>query len=279
MKRTTILIGLITTSLLSLLFVACVKDLPIIADFQYGIDPTTQKDLLCKSLRLNGNNIDGKMPVGQGGIGTATVTNNPTAVEISAGILLYIPYSVNDTNKVCKLYLQVEGANNYWETKMLIDPTSKKPYFSILIPKFVHEGDFKFVYSITDCNGSTSILYSTRTVVKPIADCNTTIRGAYGITVRSFDLGAKGGLACFNYDMFTIPDRLDIRYNGQWVKSTGTLLNDRVILPDCNIPNGFVSNQGQACFNYDPNISRFVEVYVSGCLQNTEWEITATCPQ
>lgn len=266
--------------LFSLLFVSflmssCAKE--ITADFDYGIDPATQKDLLCKSLRLIGNNKDGAMPIGVG-IGSPVVVSYPTAVEISAGVLLYIPYTVSDTAKVCKIYLQVEGASNYWETKLVTDPASKKPYFSILIPKFVHNGDFNFIFSLSDCNGNVSRKYSTKTIISPIADCNTSISGSYGITVRAFDLGDKAGQVCFNYQMYSIPDRLDIRYNGQWVTSTGKLLNNNIVIPNCNISDGFVSRGGKLCVNYDPKISRFVEVYISGCDTGTAWDIDPVCP-
>jgi hypothetical protein len=261
--------------LISFLMSACVKD--VTSDFEYGIDPDTQKDLLCKSLRLIGNNKDGVMPVSVG-TGLPITVSSPTTVEISAGVLLLLPYSVSDTSKVCKIYLQIDGANNYWETKLVIAPNSKKPYFSILIPKFVRDGNFNIVFSVGDCSGNVSRKYSTKTIVSPVADCNTPIKGAYGITVRAFDMGDKAGRACFNYDMYSIPDRLDIRYGGEWKASTGVLLNKNIVIPDCSIQGGFKSGTGTLCIDYDPKISRFVELYISGCDPSTAWAITSVCP-
>jgi hypothetical protein len=263
--------------LVSFLMNGCVKD--VTSDFDYGIDPKNQKDLLCKSLRLIGNNKEGTMPVSIGS-GLPITVSSPTTVEISAGVLLFLPYTVSDTSKVCKIYLQVDGAGNYWETKLVTDPGSKRPYFSILIPKFVRDGDFNIVFSVGDCSGNVSRKYSTKTIVSPIADCNTTIRGAYGITVRSFDLGGKAGTAGFNYDMFSIPDRLDIRYNGQWVTTTAKkVLDNRTLIPDCsNTSDGFVSNTGKVTFEYNPKVSRFVEVYISGCNSGTAWTVAPICP-
>ena len=256
-------------------FSACQKET---TDLEYGIAPEDQKDLLCKSLRLNGENIDGDMPFGTG-IGSPIVVNHPHAVEVSAGVLLFIPYEVSDTNDVCKVYLQVEEANNYWETRLTLDPSSRKPYFQILIPKFVQAGNFDFVFSISDCDGNVSSLYRTRTIVSPLADCNLKIRGEFGITVRAFDLGDIAGRAGFTYEMFTIPDRLDIRYNGEWVASTGDLFDESVFIPNCQgTANGFVSGMDDLTFNYDPKISRFVEVYISGCNTGTEWEVEPICP-
>lgn len=258
-----------------ILFNACVKDTT--TDLNYGIEPSTQKSLLCKSLRLIGNNHNGAMPVGIG-TGFPITVSTPTAIEISSGVLLLLPYTVSDPSKICKIYLQVEGADNYWETKLVLAPVSKRPYFSILIPKFVHNGTFNFIFSLADCNGNLSRTYSTKTIVSPVSDCTTSIEGAYGITIRAFDLGNKAGSVCFAYDMFQIPDRLDIRYNGKWVASTGRLLDNTIVIPDCNISGGFVSGTGKLCFNYDPNISRFAEVYISGCNVGTAWELRPNCP-
>jgi hypothetical protein len=234
--------------------------------------------LLCKSLRVNGNNINGSMPVGLG-VGAPLVVSYPTAVEVSAGVLLFIPFQINNPNQVCEVYLQVEGANNYWNTKLNLDPSSGQPYFQILIPKFVREGNFDLVFSIADCQGNVSPVYSTRTVVSPVADCNTAISGSVGITVRAFDMGDTPGLAGFNYQMYSIRDRLDIRYNGEWVASTGQLFNNNVIIPDCNTNDGFVSGTGTLSFQYSPRVSRFVEVYVSGCFSGTAWDVWAICPE
>jgi hypothetical protein len=266
-------------ALVVLLFLvnSCKKE--FIADFGYGIEPNSQLSLLCKSLRLLGNNKDGKMPSGKGA-SNSLIVSYPRAVEISAGVLLFIPYRVNNVNNVCKIYLQVAGADNYWETKLTLDPTSKQPYFQILIPRFIKQGRFDFVYSLEDCSGNISPSYNTRTVVSPLSDCNTSISGSVGITVRTFDLGDKAGKAGFIYDMYTIPDRLDIRYDGKWVASTGKIFDDKVIIPDCSgNSDGFVSGVGVLGIDYDPSKSRIVEVYISGCNDGTKWDVTPRCPQ
>jgi hypothetical protein len=257
-------------------FFSCNKE-PL-TELTYGIDPATQQSLLCRSLRINGKNINGDMPSGIG-TGAAFVLDHPSAVEVSAGVLLFIPYEVNNQDRVCQLYLQVEGADNYWETTLAVDAASQQPYFEILIPKFVQDGEFDLVFSVADCNGNVSQVYSTQTIVSPLADCSSSISGSVGITVRAFDLGDKPGRAGFSYEMYTIPDRLDIRYNGKWVASTGTLFNNNTLLPNCNgASDGFVSGTGTLEFDYDPSVSRFVEVYISGCNAGTEWVVSPICP-
>jgi hypothetical protein len=276
MKKSYLSIVFKAVMLLSLTVNSCVKEST--DDLTYGIDPFLQKNLLCKSLRLIGNNIDGAMPVGTGA-GLPISVSAPTVIEISAGVLLLLPYTVSDPNKICKIFLQVDSADNYWETKLVLDPSSKKPYFSILIPRFVHSGNFDLVFSLGDCNNNISRKYSTKTIVSPISDCNTSISGNYGITVRGFDLGDKAGKAGFTYDMYSIPDRLDIRYAGKWVASTGKLFDDNIVIPDCgNKSDGFVSGVGTLSFEFNPNVSRFVEVYVSGCNTGTKWDVDPNCP-
>lgn len=248
-------------------------------DLRYGIDPSVDKSLLCEAIRLKGNNIDGNMPIGTGA-GLPIVVDFPTTIEISAGVRVLIPYSISDPDKICKIYLQIEGANNYWETTVLKESGSGRPYFDILVPLFVMDGDFNFVFSLEDCNGNVSEKYTTKTVVSPLASCGETISGAYGITVRLFEMGEKSGAPRFTYDTYSIPDRIDIRYDGKWVASTGQLFDDTKLLPDCSSGlNGFVSGDGELSFTgYTPQKTRYVEVYISGCDVNTEWEITPFCP-
>lgn len=250
-----------------------------LTDLSYGIDPETQQSLLCKALRMAGNNKDGVMPSGIG-TGSPIVISHPQAVEVSAGVLLYIPYTVSNPGSVCQVYLQVKGADNYWETILTSDPSSLQPFFQILIPKFVQEGDFDLVFSLADCSGNVSPVYSTNTMVSGLADCNTSISGSVGITVRAFDMGTVAGTAGFEYEMYSIKDRLDIRYNGKWVASTGTLFNDSVLIPNCSgSQEGFVSGDGLLTFEYNPKVSRFAEVYVSGCNTGTAWDVTPVCPK
>lgn len=88
--------------------------------------------------------------------------------------------------------------------------------------------------------------------------------------MRAFNLGDKPGVASFNYQMFDIADRLDIRYNGNWVASTGNLFDEKTTNPDCGgNADGFVSIEGTLSFEYDPNISQTVEVYISGFQSGT----------
>ena len=272
----------LTTSLRAILLliifsiISCSKE--DFSSFDYGINPSTQQDLLCKSLRLKGNNYDGDIPFGNN-FGQSLQIGFPERIEISAGVLLILPFNVSNINEICKIYLQIEGADNYWDAQIETDPASGNPFLEILIPRFVEKGSFEFNFSLEDCNGNLSGIYNTITEINEIANCDTQLSGTVGITIRTFDLGDKKGVASFFYQMYTIKDRLDIRYNGEWVASTGDLFNKNVRIPDCdNKTNGFVSGEGVLDLNYDPNLSKIVELYISGCNSGTQWDIVVACP-
>lgn len=219
------------------------------------------------------------MPTGNINAGPV-ILEIPKAVQISAGVLLLIPYSVKDTNDICKVFLTIKGADNYWDAKFLKDPTSKKPYFSILIPKFVVEGNFDFEYSFANCSGTVTRVFSTSVEVAPVEKCGISFSGTVGITIRSVDFGDKAGIVTIKYNMYSITDRLDISYNGFWVASTGNLFDQNTIIPNCSgDKNGFVSGHGQVQFYYDPKKSRTADIYISGCESGTKWDIEIKCPE
>ncbi len=148
----------------------------------------------------------------------------------------------------------------------------------ILIPNFVRNGDYKLNFAVGDCSGNISNIANTAVSVTDPLGCGANFSGNVGITALVANLGNKSGTAFITYDMYSIPDRLDIRYNGQWVASTGTPLTPTGY-PNCGIsPNGFVSGSSSVSFSYDPSKSRLVEIYVSGCNSGTAWKINVVCP-
>ncbi|MEM9679447.1 MAG: hypothetical protein AAF901_03910 [Bacteroidota bacterium] len=85
--------------------------------------------------------------------------------------------------------------------------------------------------------------------------------------------------------MYTLKDRIDIRYGDKWVYSSGQLLdNSRTGVPpakDCNQAgnnDGYVSGGGGYILDYDPVVSKELVIYVSGCLNSTtEWCFDVSC--
>jgi hypothetical protein len=113
--------------------------------------------------------------------------------------------------------------------------------------------------------------------------CGQFVSGAEGLTFTNLTLGNVAGTASINYDTYSIPDRLDIYYNGNWVAGTGT--DPGPVPPQKNCSDvvsgdGFYGKMGTLSFAYDPAISKEVTVVVSGCLgSSTAWDYTVECPQ
>ena len=129
-------------------------------------------------------------------------------------------------------------------------------------------------------------------VIFPVDYCENgnqigTISGRDGISVHTYSLGDTPGFVEIKFDTYIIPDRIDIRYNREWVRSTGKLLDKNTPSPpikECDqvtSEEGFVGESGTFHMFYDPNISKKLDIYVSGCLGGgTVWEYSITdCPR
>ena len=243
----------------------------------YGIDPETEPDLLNRAMRLYGVLREGDMPEPDGS--SLVINSTASAVEVSAGVRIYLPYNTNQNNEICLVYLQVQGADSHWESPVELDATSGAPFITISIPNFVQEGDFDIQYLVADCDGRVSRLVITDVAVTPPAECGTSFSGNFGITSRIIDLGDDAGTVSVNYEMYSIRDRLDLRYNERWIASTGTPLeNDQQALVCAAVQDGFVSGSGSLTFQYDPDDGRSLQVYVFGCNSGTAWDIDVQCP-
>lgn len=260
--------------LLSLFVGGC--DRPTIPTNDYGLDPQADVNLLNRSLRLYGKLYEGEMPEPTG---TDIVVNGfAGAVEVSAGVRLFLPYNTNNNNNLCLVYLKVVGADTYWESPVEQDSVSGAPFITISIPNFVQEGDFDLEYAVADCDGEISRVVVTNTRVSPPGECGSSFSGSVGVTVRTLDLGDEPGTVSVSYQMYQARDRLDLRYAGRWIESTGVLLGNAQQAPNCALTSGFVSGVGTLTFEYDPRESRSLQVYITGCASGTLWDITVSCP-
>jgi hypothetical protein len=95
--------------------------------------------------------------------------------------------------------------------------------------------------------------------------CNEqTNSGGEGTTVNTYEMGAFSGTFVFDYETYTIPDDITIRYAGNVIFSTG----------------GPVSTNGlgaTASVSFGPGIFTTVEVTVVGP-SGTAWDYTVHCP-
>ena len=94
------------------------------------------------------------------------------------------------------------------------------------------------------------------------AKCPTTQRsGGQGTTTLTIDLKKTSGSFPVSYNMFSIPDGLDIFYEGQTIFST----------------NGLVSGSKSVTVTYSGS-STFVKVRISAPNPGTAWDLSVGCP-
>jgi hypothetical protein len=94
--------------------------------------------------------------------------------------------------------------------------------------------------------------------------CNAkTISGGFGVTPTLHSVGSKSGTILLNYEMYSIPDKLEVFYEGKLLFST----------------NGFVSGNKTESITYNYNKETEIEVIVTGNDAGTAWEYTVNCPE
>jgi hypothetical protein len=106
--------------------------------------------------------------------------------------------------------------------------------------------------------------------------CNSENRsGGDGITTNIYNLGDKNGIVYINYDMQSVPDKLEVFYQNKLVASTYDVPGNK---------DGFVGGAlGTSCcgtisFNYIKDRDDFCKIVVSGNDQ-TVWAYSISCPE
>lgn len=104
----------------------------------------------------------------------------------------------------------------------------------------------------------------------------------------TFDLGHQSGLVTLNYEMYQIPDRVEIIYDGKLVAVTADKQFDKLDLDgkeynlDYLIPLGYAQGSGQLSYNYvyqkDKPTELLIRVIPSQEFDMTEWTIDILCP-
>lgn len=108
---------------------------------------------------------------------------------------------------------------------------------------------------ISDC---TNQVYDDR----PPQPCGeSTNSGGAGVTSTRHSLGVTPGTVVINYNMLSVPDKMDVYYDGVLVATTG----------------GYVSGTGSVSFEYDATGPDWCRVVVTGP-SGTVWFYTLECP-
>lgn len=274
----------LTFLLLTILSItACKKD------FDLPIDPDTDKNRLSEALQIKGALKKGNIPSALGN-GAKIYSSVPTA-SVTPDNIVFIPFVHSFGNALRGIYLKVAGADTYWETPVSTDPNNIG-LIALGLPENVIDGVFDLEYAVFDNAGNVSHPVSMSiTVNLPIDYCNGStpddwVEGADGITNATYELGKSPGWVIIEFDTYSVPDRIDLRYGHEWIRSTGNLLDNadpRPPVKPCDqvVPgDGFLGQHNYFGFYYDPKISKKVSIYVSGCLDGgTQWKFRiVNCP-
>jgi hypothetical protein len=101
------------------------------------------------------------------------------------------------------------------------------------------------------------------TTTTVLQQCNEqTLAGGYGTTVTDHELGATGGSFVIDYNMYSIPDEMEVRYEGNLIYTTG----------------GAVSGTGSPVINFGPGSATKITVTIIGNDPGTAWDYVVHCP-
>lgn len=255
------------------------------------IDPDESPSELSRAFVIpNAINRRGEAPASND-FETLKITTWQASASVTADNYLFIPFMTGNSNEIEGVYLQVEGADNYWEIPLEpgMDATQ---VLNVGIPANITEGRFNIDYRMYGPGGligNTVRLNTAVTLPEDLCNGGSTlgrIEGLDGITVKTFNLGSTPGWVTVYYDTYTVPDRIDIRYGKQWVRSTGSLMNtiaQPLFAKPCSQTSsgdGYVGQSGVFEFYHDPTLGDRFDIYVSGCLDGgTQWWVQVEqCP-
>ena len=290
---------------LGLVFGACEKDEN--SNSTGSIEGTLEPNQLSEVLVVPGGTVvSGNMPAPTGGAQSPGLVMVDSTVSWSAGGQVRLPVEFNSTSGVSGIRFQVNGANRHIDVPVT-GGSSGVMLLPIGIPSNTPAGDFCITITVYDLNGNVSNSFETCITVTKPQGCNVTrVSGGEGITSTLHDMGSNPGAVKIEYETYTVPDRIDVYYNGVWVAGTGSDPGPIGVPPlaDCNNPtDGYIGENGTFCFTYDPTMmgkkaekmvklgkkaglqmykssaeSHLVEVVVSGCVRGgTRWEYEISC--
>ncbi|MEZ5174171.1 MAG: hypothetical protein R2850_11875 [Bacteroidia bacterium] len=209
-----------------------------------------------------------------------------STVAYSAGGVVNLPiiYEDNSGDDVAGIYCQVDGADDYINVPVSGAGSVGTLLLSAGIPANMLDGSFCISISVYDSQGMVSSHFHTCVSVSQPMSCGVQREsGGEGVTSTLHDMGNQGGIVIINYETFTVPDRIDVFYGGEWVTGTGSDPGPLGMVPplaDCSNPTeGYVGANGTFCFPFSPDErGSLVEVVVSGCVRGgTAWNYTITC--
>lgn len=223
----------------------------------------------------------GTLPQASGST-TTTIQNNPSVSMTSGGSQVFVPIQFTGSTVISYVYVQISGANTYFKIPVSGGKSSALIYIPMSLPSNVLQGQFELIIVLIGSNGN--VVASQRLTVPveitlPLSCGDGYVSGSSGITQTEHELSGKAGKVSIDYDTYSLPDRIDVYVDGQWVAGTGTSIAPPPPLSTCSNPlAGFVGKSGTFTFNVTSGSKR-VQTYVSGCTgSSTAWNYSLTCP-
>ena len=245
------------------------------------VDPS-DPNALSRVIVFTGNatTASGTLPQASGT--STTIQNNPTVSMTSGGSRVYVPIQYTGNTPITDVYIQISGANKYFKIPISGGVASGLVYIPMALPDNVLQGDFTLTIVLIGSNGN---IVASKTLTVPVnitlpLDCSDGyVQGSSGITQTEHQLSGNGGKVSISYDTYSLPDRMDVYVDGQWVAGTGSTIAPPPPLSTCSNPlAGFVGKRGTFSFNVSSSSKR-VQTYVSGCTgSSTAWNYELTCP-
>jgi len=276
--------------LLLVVFFGCSKDTEGPSNKKKKKVSPSDAAALSKVLQVENSSRKTGVPPSSLGTSSITLAFNQSEAEITVDNKFYLPFVYDNTGSDLSarpkgIYIQVDGANDYFELASIIAPNKKGILnIPVKLPDNVLAGNFSLKYAVYDQTGKVSDYLFTNVIVKDsLSGCDLGKSGSSGLTIISYDLGDKAGTANMFYNTYSIPDRIDIFYNGTWIRGTGSTLTAGQFPPiyienDFPITEGYTGETGNFTFPYNPSVSRKIDVYISGALGgSTAWDIKFDC--
>lgn len=307
----------------ALLLWACSKsEDPVLKNNENGFDPRTDFEAVNRVLQVMGSYLENmplpskSAPRNITAFGLSAVVSPPAlfiinnwqpkvridTIEIGNEIPAFIPLRFTDFPnpaigsyfKPVNAYLKVSGAKGRWKIPLTETPGTNVA-LNLAVPALVREGSCK----ITLCTEFSCRLsgYDTLRIFTDTVNAVLSIRtpvpcgsdpyfGRYGLTVKkfSFEDYDKPGKVKVRFRTFGVPDRLEIRYGGQYVVSSCSQIPAAASLPKCPDGDCFIitnTDWKDYEFNFDPAKGKFAEALITGWCQDTltQWSLEVGCPE
>ncbi|HYG40361.1 MAG TPA: hypothetical protein VD908_17150 [Cytophagales bacterium] len=257
------------------------------SDDEDGIISPSNADELSEILVFRNSEVinESALPQSSSPSEAPVVSHFDKSVSYNAGSKIYIPVDVAALSEIDGVYIQVEGASQYFDVPINTTTSNGTVSVPFTLPSEVEEGTFVLILKFYDSDKNISL--STEviiTVTKPSKCGVTKVSGGEGLTSNLFEVPNTVGQIKISYDTYNVKDKIDVFQNGTWIGGTGQITERNTLrkAADCIVATeskGYVGKESEFLFNYNPDYGTNIEVVVSGCEDGgTKWEYTFSCP-